>query len=263
MNSNPRVYDNGKFQKTVKCFQCQQQGHTDAQCPTREKRKQLWAAHERQEQSFHDDTKVYIYNLDSRMSKAHVKKLTSKFGTARNIEIADGKCTADFANKTEAEAVVKGLDGKVCLAKKLEVATKPKKASAQETLAQFEEKLTRLSRGEEETPDATTEPVKKICRPDIKLKVFVKCKCKGTRVYGASTKEQPFQLYVEVRGNPRHGEANDEVITLIAKTLSCKEADVEITRGFTSEEDKHITVKNRGGMNEEQVVKQLQRAITK
>jgi uncharacterized protein YggU (UPF0235/DUF167 family) len=69
-------------------------------------------------------------------------------------------------------------------------------------------------------------------------------------------------LNLQVRDDPRHGAANATVVKMIAKALNVKIKDVEITRGFASEEDKHMVVRNRQGASTEQIVKRLTAAVS-
>lgn len=69
-------------------------------------------------------------------------------------------------------------------------------------------------------------------------------------------------LNLQVRDDPRHGAANATVVKMIAKALNVKIKDVEITRGFASEEDKHMVVRNRQGASTEQIVKRLSAAVS-
>ena len=45
-------------------------------------------------------------------------------------------------------------------------------------------------------------------------------------IYEAATGEEPYSIYTEVRGAPRHGEANDQVCRMLAKVRKKKERKV-------------------------------------
>ena len=49
---------------------------------------------------------------------------------------------------------------------------------------------------------------------------------------------------------------------LCDQALGVKTADVSITGGFTSEEDKHISVKNKTGMTKDQITKRIEAAVS-
>eukprot|EP00040_Diaphanoeca_grandis_P014696 m.74702 g.74702 ORF g.74702 m.74702 type:complete len:253 (+) comp24691_c0_seq1:324-1082(+) len=250
-------------QRVPTCYACGKKGHTEGECPQHEQKKLNWQKQVEADAKASEGGSVYIGNLDARMSKGHVKKLTAKYGVAKDMFLENGICHAKFANLLEAEAVVTGLNGKVCLGKKLEVSLEPIKQGVEASIAKVEENLSRLKRGEAALNEGPVVKPAAPCYPDIKLKVFVKCRSKTERIYDCSVKEEPYQVFVEVRGVPRHGEANDQVCKMVSKVLSVKLSDVEITRGFTSEEDKHITVKNKGGMSKDQVAKKLTSATSK
>jgi len=218
---------------------------------------------------------IQIKNLDIRMGKAHVKKLFAKFGDITKADfgprIGNGteavhECTATFGGDEPgkaARAAASKMNGKKALGKKLEVVLADESIRVA-TIAAIEAKLDKLSKGDETTSDGpilsaglqnALDPTKEGL-PDIKLRVSVKCKAKSDRI-NSITPQEPCNVYMQVRDNPRFGEANTKMAKMISRALRVKVSDVEITSGFGSEETKWVKVKRYPVLTAEVVAKRL------